>query len=227
MSKRVSKLSTFVVALLTIPIVYAIVWAANGPVPSVGLYWLQNSDPTSGGGVAAPLNQLLIRTDTPSLYYKSGNANTAWTEIGAPGGGGGGGTVTSITCGAGVTCTPTPITSTGSIAIATQFNIPGETINTETATELDNYDPWHAGPHTARVEVDPTQPALTITGIVAGADGDELLLWNGGGGANPDWITLPSQSASSSTLNRFWIADGKLVHIVSNDGLLLIYDAGF
>lgn len=91
----------------------AIAWAANGPYPSVGLYWLDNTDPTAGGGMSAPLNQLLIRTDTPSLYYKSGAANTAWTRIGA---GAGGGTVTSITCGTGLSCSPgNPITTSGTI----------------------------------------------------------------------------------------------------------------
>ena len=50
MSRPISKLHTLIVALVTIPIVYAIVWAANGPVPSVGLYWLQNSNPTTSPG---------------------------------------------------------------------------------------------------------------------------------------------------------------------------------
>lgn len=52
--------------------------------PAVGLYWLSSSDPTAGGGVGAPQYQLLIRTDTPSLYYKSGAGNTQWTKIGEP-----------------------------------------------------------------------------------------------------------------------------------------------
>ena len=56
---------------------------ANGPVAAVGLYWLQNSDPTVLPGVNAPLNQLLFRTDVPSIYYKSGAANTAWTLLGS------------------------------------------------------------------------------------------------------------------------------------------------
>lgn len=63
---------------------------AGGPRPSVGLYWYDDADPTTGVGMAAPLDQLLVRTDTPSIYYKSGTANTAWTKIGAGAGGGGG-----------------------------------------------------------------------------------------------------------------------------------------
>jgi hypothetical protein len=225
--KRIKRVSiSYVIGMLLIA---GLAFAnPNQPQANVGLTWFTATDPTTSTGVSAPLWQFLVRTDSPSIYYKSGAANTSWTQIGAAGGGGGGGTVTSLACGAGVACSPSPITTSGTVSISTRFNIPGETINTETATELDNYDPWHAGPHTARVEVDPTQATLLITGIVAGADGDELLLWNGGnGGTNPNWITLPSQSSSSSALNRFWIANGKEVNIVNNDGLLLIYDGGF
>lgn len=88
---------------------------SNGPYPSVGLYWYLDSDPTAGGGMSAPYKQLLVRTDDPSLYYKSGDANTAWTKIGA--GAAAGGTVTSIACGTGLSCTPSPITTTGTIAV--------------------------------------------------------------------------------------------------------------
>jgi hypothetical protein len=96
----------------------------NGPRPSVGLYWYADFDPTTGAGMAAPLNQLLVRTDTPSLYYKSGFANTAWTLIGT--GGGGGGAVAAFT----YTCTgsedpdgfvvplPTPRADTNFVAVA-------------------------------------------------------------------------------------------------------------
>lgn len=99
---------------------------ADGPVPAVGLYWLKSSDPTGGTGMNAPLDQLLIRTDLPSLYYKSGATNFDWTLIGTSGGGGGG-TVTSITCGAGLLCTPNPIIAAGTIA--STFSIAG-TANT-------------------------------------------------------------------------------------------------
>lgn len=218
---------TFFFGMVIVGAIYALVFAGNGPQPSVGLYWFLNSNPTAGSGISAPLNQLLIRTDTPSLYYKSGPASTAWTEIGAPGGGSGSaGTVSSILCEAGLTCTPNPITTTGDVMVATQFNIPGETILTAGGT-LHDWDPWQGGPHTTRVEIDLNQPTATIDGIVAGSDGDELLLWNGGGGSNPDWVTLVNQGSASSALNRLWIADGKLVNIPNNDGVLLVYDVGF
>lgn len=69
-----------------------------GPQPAVGLYWIENVDPTIGPGVSAPLWQLLIRTDTPAIYYKSGAANTAWTKIGSGASGGitGTGTATHV-----------------------------------------------------------------------------------------------------------------------------------
>jgi len=91
---------------------------ADGPQPSVGLYWFSSADPTIAPGMSAPLNQLLVRTDSPSLYYKSGATNTSWTKIGAGGPAG----VTSITCGTGLTCTPNPITGTGTIATSPGTN---------------------------------------------------------------------------------------------------------
>jgi hypothetical protein len=86
----------------------------NGPQPNVGLTWFYTGNPTSGGGIQAPMYQFLIRVDVPSVYWKSGTAATAWTIIGN-GASPGTGTVTSITCGSGVTCTPNPITTTGTI----------------------------------------------------------------------------------------------------------------
>lgn len=107
--------SRIISALISVAIIAGIAIAANGPYPSVGLYWLQNSDPTTAGGVTAPLNQLLIRTDSPSIYYKSGATNTAWTRLGT--GTASGGTVTSITCGAGILCVPNPIIATGTATL--------------------------------------------------------------------------------------------------------------
>lgn len=54
--------------------------------PALGLYWYADVDPTIAPGVSAPLWQLLIRTDVPSIYYKAGNADTAWVNIGLGGG---------------------------------------------------------------------------------------------------------------------------------------------
>lgn len=74
--------------------------AASWIVPSIGLYYYSNTDPTAGAGVSAPTGQLLVRTDTPSIYYKSGSASTAWTSLS---GGGGGGTITGVTAGTSLT----------------------------------------------------------------------------------------------------------------------------
>lgn len=62
------------------------------PEPSVGLVWYANGDPTGIPGVAAPLYQLLVRTDaSPGIYWKSGPSNEAWALAANVGGGGGGG----------------------------------------------------------------------------------------------------------------------------------------
>lgn len=52
---------------------------------NLGLTWFSTVDPTVGAGVSAPLNQFLIRTDVPGLYYKSDAANTAWTQLASAG----------------------------------------------------------------------------------------------------------------------------------------------
>lgn len=49
---------------------------------STGLFIGSGSDPTTAPGDPAPLTQFLVRKDFPSLYYKSGSADTAWTRIG-------------------------------------------------------------------------------------------------------------------------------------------------
>jgi len=54
-------------------------------VPNVGLTWISDADPTVMPGVPAPAYQFLIRTDSPSLYYKSGPGNTDWTALGGGG----------------------------------------------------------------------------------------------------------------------------------------------
>lgn len=40
-----------------------------------------NSDPSAGGGLVAPIGSLAMRTDSASLYVKTGAGNTAWTKI--------------------------------------------------------------------------------------------------------------------------------------------------
>lgn len=102
-------------ALGVIAVAAGLAFATVGPYPSVGLYWFDNVDPTLGAGMTAPLNQLLIRTDVPSVYYKSGAANTAWTKIGN--GTSSGGTVTSVACGIGLSCAPSPIVGAGTVSL--------------------------------------------------------------------------------------------------------------
>jgi hypothetical protein len=47
-----------------------------------GLLYSTATDPTTGLGVSAPIWQLLVRTDIPAIYVKSGTADTAWTMLG-------------------------------------------------------------------------------------------------------------------------------------------------
>ena len=106
------KLKTPIISAIVASVVAAV--ALGAPEPSVGLYYYFTGDPTTGGGQNAPLYQLGVRTDVPSLYYKSGTANTSWTRIGN--GSTSGGTVTSVACaGTGISCSPNPITTTGTI----------------------------------------------------------------------------------------------------------------
>jgi hypothetical protein len=104
-----------------------------------GLVWSLNSDPTTGAGLAAPQWQFLIRTDEPSLYYKSGTGNTAWTLLGS--GGGASGTVTSVACGTNLSCSPSPITTTGTVATVASPTFTtvtaGEVVATSTTTSAD------------------------------------------------------------------------------------------
>lgn len=50
--------------------------------PQTGIVWSLGSDPTVPPGLSAPAWQFLIRTDNPSLYFKSGLGNTDWTLLG-------------------------------------------------------------------------------------------------------------------------------------------------
>ena len=104
------------------------------------------------------------------------------------------------------------------------------------AGQHDNVDLWAGGPHTSRVEIDPSANSPTLSGIVAGNEGDLLWLWNGGFpgacaqsivGSLCDEFALLNNSSSSSPNNRIWTADGKNLNVPNNDGVLLIYVGGF
>ncbi len=75
---------------LAISLVLIVLLGASFPYPDMGLYYYTNQDPTVVG-VYAPQYQFLIRTDVPSIYYKSGAAITAWTKLGT-------GASTTVTC---------------------------------------------------------------------------------------------------------------------------------
>lgn len=73
------------------------VWGQATPIPSVGLYYRLASDPTVGAGAAAPLGQILFRTDVPSIYWKSGTGATNWTLLGSSAAPTGSGTANKVT----------------------------------------------------------------------------------------------------------------------------------
>jgi len=106
-------------AALAFAALVSILWissAASAPEPAVGLYYYFGSDPATPPGVSAPMWQLGVRTDTHTIFYKSGTAATAWTQIG--GGGPSAGTVTSVACGTGLSCSPSPITTAGTVNVS-------------------------------------------------------------------------------------------------------------
>jgi hypothetical protein len=113
------------------------------------------------------------------------------------------------------------------------LNVNTELIDAPAGPELDDYNPWGAGARTTRLEIDLTATGgtdvLTLTGITAGNDGDELVLWNGGDAPclAPCTITLVNDSASSAALNRLHLPNGKNIAVGYQDGTRLIYLGGF
>lgn len=63
----------------------------------IGAVWITDVDPTVGVGVVAPLSQFLISSDAKALYYKSGPADTAWTQLSGASGWQDDGTVVRLT----------------------------------------------------------------------------------------------------------------------------------
>ena len=179
----------------TAPECHALMLPPNGPQAAVGLYWFLDGDPTVLG-MAAPIYQLLIRTDVSELYYKSGAANTAWTLIG--GGGGGGGTVTSITCGAGLSCSPNPITTAGTVSLApdgsatvitvwTGSNTIGQSSASDTGS---NFFIGSGGFEVVENDGDTLIPELDLTGhVTAPALAANANNWNPTGTGNLNGIS--------------------------------------
>lgn len=59
-----------------------VIGGVGGPEVHVG-----TTDPSGGGGLAAPLGSAYFKTDTGQLFRKSGALDTDWTEFGGGGGG--------------------------------------------------------------------------------------------------------------------------------------------
>ena len=102
------------------------------PEPSVGLYWYANVDPTVPPGVAAPLYQLLVRTDVSGLYWKASSLDTGWAGITSGGGTPGATGPTGPTGATGATGAtgPTGPPGTSSITTVTVANTPYTILST-------------------------------------------------------------------------------------------------
>jgi hypothetical protein len=123
----------------------------------------------------------------------------------------------------------------GSLSFTQLFTLnPGtEVIDAPAGPTLNDYNPWGSSARTTRLEVDLTATSgndvLTITGITAGEDGDELLIWNGGDApcVSPCTITLANDSSASAALNRLHLPQGKEIVVGYQDGARLVYLGGF
>lgn len=85
--RRIWPLATFLLLLLAVPALAGF-WFGPG-----SLVFFTNTDPTTGGGVHAPVFTLLVRTDSPNLYAHTGNGDNDWTLLTTASGG----TVTNVT----------------------------------------------------------------------------------------------------------------------------------
>lgn len=187
-----------VAALLTIMMLAS---ASADVVPALGLYWRLASDPTAGAGQSAPLNQLLIRTDIPEIYYKSGAANTAWTRLGAGGGTvGGSGTAGTVPRWAtGTTLGNSSVTDTGTSCTVKDFR--GTAVSESVTANTNDWAP--VGIATTSIILVSATGAFNITGLTGGADGRKIQLINVG----IFNITLVNESAGSTAANRFKLND--------------------
>ncbi|MGH9780198.1 MAG: hypothetical protein ACRD33_00130 [Candidatus Acidiferrales bacterium] len=88
------------------------------------------------------------------------------------------------------------------------------------AGETDNTDPAGFGPGVGRLDVDTTAGAATFTGLIAGADGQGLIISNIGA----NLLTLDALSGSSLAANQFR-APGNIA-LIENQSQLFVYYAG-
>jgi hypothetical protein len=194
---------TLAISVVSIAVVASVVWSAlPNPQPSVGLYFTSNSDPTIGLGVAAPLGQLLIRQDSPSLYFKSGAANTSWTIIGK--GTSSGGSVTSVACGVGELCSPSPITTSGTISL----NITPTTC----ASGMAQVSTASDGTSMCSMFFDVAASGLTSSGstveLLQSCSNNQVLAWNGATWA----CSTPATGSVTSIATTAPIAGGPIVN---------------
>jgi hypothetical protein len=199
--------------------------------PATGLYWYFDVDPTAGAGIAAPLWQLGIRVDIPSLYYKAGAADTAWIEIGN--GGGGIGSIELQDEGVPVVGGPFgTLNFTGNVGVIDggggvgTVNIPGGTDLSNAITpaalpagDTTDYNP--AGLAAAsRIRQAVNVAGSTLTGLLAQGDGKTFVIENLG----PSDLVLAHENAGSAVANRFSLAGGVDLVIPPGGSATVVYD---
>ena len=187
--------------LLSIPFVLALaVYAVGGQEPYLGLIRVEASDPTISPGFSGVPNELLMRTDSPGVYFKSGAANTDWTHVAGAGLAGAG-------LFSGVLTNPPRITSTGFTSWA--FQPTGATF-TETAQGVSIFSKYSgtqgARIFSARAKTADTPPYsytvyISDDGYVASTDAPPtaaatMFGWYDGTKTQAIWITGTSNSGN-------------------------------
>jgi hypothetical protein len=103
---------------------------------------------------------------------------------------------------------------------------PARYTSAPSAGTYNNVNPGSGWPNTdtgARLIVTPTG-AIVYTGLLAGNDGEQVLLWNNAAVGSGFNITLDNLNAGSSAANQFTIAGSALV-LPPQARSILVYDA--
>ena len=139
-----------------------------------GLLYSLASDPTAGGGLTAPLWQLMVRTDIPSFYYKSGAADTAWTLIG------------------------TNAVASGTLNTVAKFTPGSTSLGNSSATD----DGTTFAINSTEFKVVEANGNVTTLGSITGGTSGQFTVTNGGIVAGPK-ITASGLSGNNSLVANF------------------------
>lgn len=192
-----------------------------------------DSDPTVNPGVFSPGTSLLLRTDTPGVYLKTGDSNTSWTLIGTNS------QVARRTARALTRQTFSGASDT--TAGQNNFDATADADNRAFNTQLSN----------VVTGVNTTTRGLTFAGVGGNGNRDFPILilpddsWAGITGLLPEWadasnvyssgdntvailtlrqFTLVHNGSSSSAANRLSLPNNQNVVLEPGDGALLAYN---